>query len=203
MADNKVFDVAHPKTASEPTKEPVQARKIILNAPGTDTAETEANESSTIDSQEVVSHKAAKIEPISSEPVVEEKPEPKDDAKAEEDVISEPAVEETEEPTQNAEATSEPEQDAPEPEQPKDEDKPINTEPFAASDSLPDASEKAAAASKDAMQEPKIFDTKEYYVPIGDAHHVHNHGKSSLVVGVFIALLVVGAAVFYMYQMGS
>jgi hypothetical protein len=196
MADNKVFDVAHPKNISEPAEEPKQARKIILNAPGA----ADLSEPATTDSQEIVSHKAQKIEPISEA----KSEEPEQEPTKEPELASKDVIEEPEEGAANYEKSEDPEQkDTTSNEEPKDEDKPVNTEPFAASDSLPDASEKAAASTKEVMQEPKIFDTKEYYVPIGDAHHAHGHGRTSLLVGLLVAAIVVGVAVFYMYSIGS
>ena len=60
---------------------------------------------------------------------------------------------------------------------------------------LPDPATRAANAVKDEMQEPRIYDTTAYHVPIKDT--VHNHGgvKSALIFGVIFAIVVVGGLI--------
>ena len=72
--------------------------------------------------------------------------------------------------------------------------------PYEASDSLPDISEKKTTEMTNEMDSPRIYDTKEYIVPIKDT--MHSHGTTGKVVaGILSALIVVGAllaAVYYL-----
>lgn len=81
----------------------------------------------------------------------------------------------------------------------------ISTSPASSGviDALPDPGEKAAIEAQDNMQEPKIYDTKEYYVPIGKAHHKHGNTKMAFFFGVLLAILVIAAAVYIMFLMGD
>ena len=79
---------------------------------------------------------------------------------------------------------------------------PAPAERFSVTDSLPDPGEKAAATAKADMQDPKPYDTKQYYVPIGNAHHKHGHVKGAFVFGIICAVIVVGIVVFVMWQIG-
>lgn len=74
---------------------------------------------------------------------------------------------------------------------------------YQATDALPDNSQQAAAAIKNTMQEPKIFDTTAYHIPIKETHHTHGSSKMAFTVGTLFALVVVSAAVYVLYQMGS
>jgi hypothetical protein len=73
-------------------------------------------------------------------------------------------------------------------------------ERFAATDALPDPGQKAAEEAKNNMQDPKPFDTKEYYVPIGNTHHKHGSVKAAMAFGVLCAVLAVAAALYYLYH---
>lgn len=99
-----------------------------------------------------------------------------------------------------------PEQKLPEPviETPEIEDKDIPvSEIYQASDALPDESEKTASDLKDGMQEPKLYDTTAYHVPIKETHHGHGSAKAALVFGALCAVVVLVAAIYYMVQLGS
>jgi hypothetical protein len=76
-------------------------------------------------------------------------------------------------------------------------------ERFSAIDALPDPGEKVAAEAKDNMQDPKIFDTKEYYVPIGNTHHGHGHLKAALLFGVIFAIIIIGGAIYTMSRLAK
>jgi hypothetical protein len=86
---------------------------------------------------------------------------------------------------------------------PPDKDVSATVERFAVVDSLPDPGEKVTEVVQENMQNPKIYDTKEYYIPIGHAHHKHGSLKMAFIFGIICALAVVGAAVYVMYFMGK
>ncbi len=58
---------------------------------------------------------------------------------------------------------------------------------------LPDDSQRATATAKDAMQSPTMYDTKAYYVPIGNSQHRHGHVLGAIVAGLLTAAAVAGA----------
>jgi hypothetical protein len=78
-----------------------------------------------------------------------------------------------------------------------------STERFATTDALPEASQPATDEAKDEMQDPKIYDTKEYYVPIGNSYHSHGGLKMAFAFGILCAVIVVGAIVYYMLKIGK
>jgi hypothetical protein len=84
-----------------------------------------------------------------------------------------------------------------------DKDVPIPEEQFASADITEDPGKKVAEAAKAEMQEPKIYDTKEYYVPIGKMHHKHGSKKGAFVFGVICAVVVVATTVCVMYKLGQ
>jgi hypothetical protein len=141
-----------------------------------------------------------------------------------EKVVSKPIVEHTEEKTTITDsskhemvakesksvelATSLPKAENPdfnkEPEpKPADKDVPAPAERFAVTDSLPDPGEKATQAAKEGMQDPKTYDTREYYVPIGSAHHKHSGLKMAFLFGIICAVIVVGVTVYVMFVIGN
>jgi hypothetical protein len=72
-------------------------------------------------------------------------------------------------------------------------------ESFESTDALPDDNDKRTAEVVDKMQQPRIFDTKEYFVPIHETTHSHGFVKGSIVaavVTVVIMLAVVGVLAF-------
>lgn len=79
----------------------------------------------------------------------------------------------------------------------------IVTPSYSSVDSLPDKSEAAANSLKDDMQEPKIYDTSVYHVPIKETVHGHGGVKSALVFGLIFAIVVVGGLVFVIFKFGS
>ncbi|MEI6237385.1 MAG: hypothetical protein WCP03_02185 [Candidatus Saccharibacteria bacterium] len=74
---------------------------------------------------------------------------------------------------------------------------------FVASDALPDPSQPANDDTNQDMQDPKIFDTKEYHVPIGNTHHSHGSLKMALVFGVLCAAIVVGIVLYYVLKVSK
>ena len=88
------------------------------------------------------------------------------------------------------------------PAEPEDKDVPVS-EVYQASDALPDDTEKAANAIKDGMQEPKLYDTTAYHVPIKETHHGHGSTKAALVFGALCALIAVGGALYFMFVIGT
>lgn len=70
--------------------------------------------------------------------------------------------------------------------------------PYEASDSLPDFSEKKTTEMTNDMDSPRIYDTKEYIVPIKDT--MHSHGTAGKVIaGVVSAIVVVSAVLAAAY----
>ncbi len=76
-------------------------------------------------------------------------------------------------------------------------------EPFAATDALPDSSTLAANEAKDGMQDPKLYDTKAYHVPIKETHHGHGSAKAAFAFGIVCAVGAVAGAVYFMAKLGS
>lgn len=65
-------------------------------------------------------------------------------------------------------------------------------------DPLPDHSQKNSKKTREAMQQPTVYDTKEYYLPIKELHHGHGSKKQAIVFGIIFAAIIVAAAVFYL-----
>ena len=65
---------------------------------------------------------------------------------------------------------------------------------YEASDSLPDENDKRTAEATDEMQSPKIYDTKEYFVPIKKT--AHSHGGVGIAIAGLVSAAVVAAAVY-------
>lgn len=72
--------------------------------------------------------------------------------------------------------------------------------PGVVSDAIPDVSQKLTAEAEVNMQQPKAFDTNEYFVPIGETVHKHGHLRESLIFGGILAAIVVAAVVFLLGQ---
>jgi hypothetical protein len=89
-------------------------------------------------------------------------------------------------------------QDAPEP---ANKDVPIPGEQFASANITEDPGKKTAETAQAEMQEPKIYDTKEYYVPIGKMHHKHGGMKGAFIFGIICAIVVVTTTVYVMYKL--
>ncbi|MCA9350119.1 hypothetical protein H6794_00550 [Candidatus Nomurabacteria bacterium] len=69
----------------------------------------------------------------------------------------------------------------------------INHEPTTG---LPDSADKLAHQSEAKMQTPKLFDTKEYHLPISQSTHSHGFLVGSIIFGVLFAIALVGLVVF-------
>ncbi len=68
--------------------------------------------------------------------------------------------------------------------------------PGTVSDAIPDVSQKLTAVAEANMQQPKVFDTNEYFVPIEETVHKHGHVRESLIFGSILAIVVVVAMIF-------
>lgn len=121
------------------------------------------------------------VKPVISPPSVEPLPE------------AAPLVEETKQETNEVSNVSE---------TIEDKDTAINGS-FASVDGLPDANIAAANKIKDGMQEPKIYDTTAYHVPIKETVHGHGGVKGAFIFGSVFAVVVVSAIVFVMYKISS
>ncbi|MEZ6331240.1 MAG: hypothetical protein R3B12_04510 [Candidatus Saccharimonadales bacterium] len=78
----------------------------------------------------------------------------------------------------------------------------ISPTAYEASDSLPDMSEKRTTELTDEMQTPRIYDTKEYIVPIHDT--VHSHGTTGkIVAGIVSGLVVLIIVIVAAYAIGG
>lgn len=206
MADKKVFDISHPDEAQ--TK---PARKLMTSEPT-----LEQNDSATPEIQDepttapIVSNKGAHLSPLSENVVPETESEPAipgisdlPAALAEQKAEAEPEPVEAPESPMSEPADAEPEapaESAPS-ELSKEEPEEEKVEPIkesASSDSiLPNDSQRATAVAKDAMQSPTMFDTKAYYVPIGNSQHKHGHVLGAIIAGVVTAVVVVGGLLLF------
>ncbi|MFO0882028.1 MAG: hypothetical protein U0491_01085 [Candidatus Saccharimonadales bacterium] len=165
---------------TETTKVEVKREKVIQ--PPTLEAAPEQTPTDTKESEKVVE------QPTGSAP--EETAEVAKD----EDGIEEPKVETigVDPIPANEEKPAEPVEE-PKPE-PEDKDVPIaNT--FTTIDSLPDDNQKAADAVKTDTQEPRLYDTKAYHIPIKETTHGHGT-KSAFVFGALFAVVFVGGLVY-------
>ncbi len=123
-----------------------------------------------------------------NEPEAEPEPEPAPDTKAEPDADTGPEDSATGSGGQDAQESV-------------DKDVPVSQEQFALANISEDSSKKAADAAKTEVQEPKIYDTKEYYVPIGKTHHKHGGAKGAFIFGIICAVVIVAAALYVMYRL--
>ncbi len=212
----KFFDVTPPSTS--PAKVSPKKRQVIVNEPNEESNDTILP---TTEFEEAKPPEAAKVE-VKREKIVQP---PESDDKSEEakekteptpetltvaspvveteEVNSqiEPEVEKTpedvplkEELGVNPLPTVEPEQEAPtitNPE-PEDVDTPITTT-YSATDSLPE--DTTTDATKTETQEPKIYDTTAYHIPIKETTHGHGT-KSAFIFGTVFALVFVGGLVY-------
>lgn len=202
MADKKVFDISHPDEAQ--TK---PARKLMTNGPT-----LEQNDSATPEIEDepttapIVSNKGAHLSPLSENVVPETETEPAvpgiSDLPA---ALAEQKEEAGQEPIETPEspisepADTEPEAPAePAPSELTEEEKLEPIKESASTDSiLPNDSQRATAVAKDAMQSPTMFDTKAYYVPIGNSQHKHGHVLGAIITGVVTAVVVVGGLLLF------
>lgn len=84
----------------------------------------------------------------------------------------------------------------------EDKDEPV-ADSYQVSDALPDTSERTASAIKEGMQDPKLYDTTAYHVPIKETHHSHGGLKAALAFGIVFAAAVVGGAIYLILRLGS
>lgn len=98
-------------------------------------------------------------------------------------------------PAADAEVSQEPVVSEPAPtEEPAAVTPPVASSSFEATDALPDSVANAAVAQTDAMQSPRIYDTKEYMVPIKDS--MHGHGAMGKVVAALISVVIMLGALY-------
>jgi ABC-type uncharacterized transport system involved in gliding motility auxiliary subunit len=102
--------------------------------------------------------------------------------------ITPPTLNNDEQPTQVPEAT--PTEEVAE--NPTTEAKP--TVPYEATDALPDSIAIATTQATDAMQSPKIYDTKEYMVPIHDT--MHGHGFVGKIIAALVSVAILLAVLY-------
>jgi hypothetical protein len=83
-----------------------------------------------------------------------------------------------------------------------DEDLPkqSSNEAFAAVDALPSKTAQETTEVTNNMSQPKIFDTKEYFVPIHDTTHKHGHMMGTIIAGIVSALVML--ALIYFVALG-
>jgi hypothetical protein len=186
--------------ADEPATEENTEEPNVEDDLSTDTSEDEPVEDSP---QEVVdSPEDPAPEPPTEQPVESETPELTEGA---DDNTPEPEVAPQDvapiiEP--QIETVAPPPTDQPQPE-PHAEVPETPAEKYSVVDSVPDPGKEATENAKSGMQDPKVYDTKEYYVPIGNAHHKHGSFKLALLFGVICAVIVVGIVVYVMTNLGQ
>lgn len=212
MDDNKIFDVTPPKTP-ESIAAAKNARKIMLNDPqlkqGTsatpdlDDAGTEPAKVATPHTELTIQPPAEKEEPNTAPEVAEVVEEPTEEPVKKKPEVDEPVAPEPKEPAVTAkeeteqastiESDSEKETVSNEvADEPEEKEEPIK-ELTSVDSILPDDSQRAAAVAKDTMQSPTMYDTKAYYVPIGNSQHKHGHVMGAVFAGIIAALVAVGA----------
>lgn len=74
----------------------------------------------------------------------------------------------------------------------------VTEQSFDATDNIPDAAQQLSTATTNTMQTPRIYDTKEYFVPIHET--THSHGVfGTVVAGIVSALIVLAIVVVLAY----
>lgn len=208
MDNKKIFDVTPPKTA-ESIEAAKSARKIMLNDPALkqdSSASPDIETAPSTPEKNLVPHQELTVSPLTDEPKTDAKTAPEisssEDKKA--SVADEPKTEEIPAETANDEPETDEEAEIPkkdvvtdEPEKAEEvEDKQEPIKELASFDSIiPDDSQRATATAKDAMQSPTMYDTKAYYVPIGNSKHRHGHVFGTVIAGLIVAALAVGAVI--------
>jgi hypothetical protein len=190
----------------EPVKPTVHHSELTIERP----EEKDASKATEAVVEEVVKVDS-EPEPIKTEPetaqlnaVVDEKtaepitPEPQPEPSQDDEKPVEDAPQEKEKPDDTVKESNE---DTPQLEKTETDDSPTEQEekdePIKQSASvdsiLPDDSQRAASTAKDAMQSPTMYDTKAYYVPIGNSQHRHGHLGGAIIAGLITAALAIGA----------
>jgi hypothetical protein len=166
----------------QPVVNDVSAPSIARHTGGLATEATE-NPTTVADDTKLVSNIGTKIAPIDTSL----------QANGEQKQI-EPAA--TEAPQSVDTAAVQSEEKPAEPEEKEQKTGPAS--PYEAVDSLPDMSEKKTTELTDQMDSPRIYDTKEYIVPIKDTMHSHG-GFGIVVAGIVSAIVVVGGIIAAVY----
>ena len=183
MAESKTIqDVT--VTNKDKTPEPV-APIIVKHQTSNTQAEpdVQAGEESIV--VRTVSNTGATVEPPSeSNPVSVQEPEIKDEVK---ETSQEPVTEIAEAPIE-------------EPKDPEIAVKDHSASPYEAVDALPTKAAQDVTTATDAMQQPRVYDTKEYFVPIHDTSHKHGYMVGTIIAGIITAIIAVAAVVFWATQ---
>ncbi|HUD03386.1 MAG TPA: hypothetical protein VMR51_01205 [Patescibacteria group bacterium] len=186
-----------PANSNPPAALPVSHPDLKIDKSASETTDEAATSESTEENTDKTADKTEDIPAVDplpgtvKEEVSEKEETPKDESTEEKPETEDENEPKTEPADESKDAKDEPDTPAP----PK--------ERYAATDALPDPGEKAAVEAKETMQDPKIFDTKEYYVPIGNTHHGHGHLKAALLFGVICAVVVIGAAIYIMSRLAK
>jgi hypothetical protein len=203
VADKKVFDITHPEQSPSVSEKP---KKIMLAEPkAEDTQAASAPELAATPDAAPVSRRGMTIKPASSAGQLVE-------VKTTESEVSESATQIVSVATKPAEATAtdtevevEPvvgevlnTEETPTEAAPEASEESLTTiqEPFGVADIGLNDSQKATTAIKQTMQDPKIYDTKVYYVPIGKTHHKHGHVAGAVLAGLLAGAAAIGAILY-------
>jgi hypothetical protein len=200
MDSKKIFDVSPPKP-SEPLVETKNIRKIMLNEPVLSQETTATTEIETMPEIKVkeVPHQELMLTPLTENPTVAPLNEPivnGERDEAQKDSESNEATLESPEYEPLSDASVEETSPSAEPEKEAEEEKQEPIKELASFDSVvPDDSQRASASAKGAMQSPAMYDTKAYYVPIGNSIHKHGHLTSTIIAGLVTALFLIAAVI--------
>lgn len=200
--------------ASEPSAEPLAHPELVLPTDNKNDDQSEEdgevhNDESKENDAKQANEDTPFVNPLPGtieeekppEEVVEE-PEPEEEKAEEQETKQEPkadksAGEKVVKPLEDSENKDQPIEEKPQPDTPAP-----PPERFSAIDALPEE-EKTTEEVKEGMQDPSIYDTKEYYVPIGNTHHSHGGLKMAFAFGLLCAVIVVGAIIFYMLNIAK
>lgn len=223
----KFFDVAPPKSAasSPPIVQPRKNQMISITEPepaATDGPNTLLAPSDNIPHRELIidvptpkTESVTQPEPevVSAEALTKNQPEVVADTEPEEPIaakvdeqeqvaVDEPATEASAiDPLPETVAAESSQEPQPSEKELAEADKEIPaSEGYAISDALPD---KSVSEAKDAMQDPKIYDTNAYHVPIKETHHGHGSAKAAFAFGALFAAAVVACALYVMMRIGA
>lgn len=218
----KFFDITPPQPSAAPSAPTVPKRQMIAVSEATDVP---VADDPLLDNKAAQIHKVDDIAPIASKEAeadtpadtvkapktvdkdvvdaVKEEPEVAAVAEVTEPVIAAPKAEATiVEPLPETTADTT-ETNASDASATVDSKETLVKEQYEATDALPDPSQTAAKNIQASMQEPKIYDTTAYHIPIKDAGHGHGGVKMAFLFGAVFAVIVVGGVVYAMVQLGT
>jgi len=218
----KFFDITPPQPSAAPSAPTVPKRQMIAVSEATDVP---VADDPLLDSKPAQIHKVDDIVPIATKEteadtpadiveapktvdkdaveVAKEVPESAVAVEATEPVVATPKAEATTvEPLPETTADTT-EANATDASTTIDSKETLVKEQYEATDALPDPSQTAAKNIQASMQEPKIYDTTAYHIPIKDAGHGHGGVKMAFLFGAIFAVIVVAGVVYAMVQLGS